>query len=139
MALLLGILVLKDLFDLTDEETLEHLEYNLLWQYALEIRFEQAHICRKTLHNFRSKLIESGRHRKVFDLLTKEIIERFGLNVGRQRLDSTHVVGNMKIVGRLGLFVQTIEQFLSKLKTMANGQEKIQTKTYESDQPETTD
>jgi len=119
VALLLGILILKDLFDLTDEETLEHLEYNLLWQYALDIRFEDAHICRKTLHNFRTKLLESGRHRKFFNQLTKKIIELFGLSVGRQRLDSTHIVGNMKIVGRLGLFVQTIEQFLFKLKRMA--------------------
>jgi hypothetical protein len=119
VALLLGVLILKDIFDLTDEETLEHLEYNILWQYALDIRFEQAHICRKTLHNFRMKLLQSGRHRKIFNRLTKKIIDLFGLNVGRQRLDSTHVVGNMKIVGRLGLFVQTIEQFLFKLKRMA--------------------
>ncbi len=119
VALLLGVLILKDIFDLTDEETLEHLEYNILWQYALDTRFEQAHICRKTLHNFRIKLLQSGRHRKLFNRLTKKIIELFGLNVGRQRLDSTHVVGNMKIVGRLGLFVQTIEQFLFKLKRMA--------------------
>ncbi len=109
VALLLGVLILKDIFDLTDNETLEHLEYNLLWQYALDIRFEDAHVCRKTLHNFRSKLLDSSRHRKIFNLLTKKIIELFSLNIGCQRLDSTHIVGNMKIVGRLGLFVQTIE------------------------------
>ena len=119
VALLLGVLILKDIFDLTDNETLEHLEYNLLWQYALDIRFEDAHICRKTLHNFRTKLLESGRHRRIFNLLTKKIIELFGLNIGHQRLDSTHIIGKMKIVGRLGLFVQTIEQFLFKLKRMA--------------------
>jgi len=119
VALLLGVLVLKEIFDLTDDETLEHLEYNLLWQYALSIRFEDAHVCRKTLHNFRVKLLESGRHRQLFTSLTKKIIELFGLKIGRQRLDSTHIVGNMKIVGRLGLFTQTIEQFLFKLKRMS--------------------
>jgi len=119
VALLLGVLVLKDIFDLTDEETLEHLEYNLLWQYALSIRFEDAHVCRKTLHNFRVKLLQSGQHRRLFTSLTKKIIELFGLKIGRQRLDSTHIVGNMKIVGRLGLFTQTIEQFLFKLQRMA--------------------
>lgn len=119
VALLLGVLVLKEIFDLTDEETLEYLEYNLLWQYALSIRFEDAHVCRKTLHNFRVKLLQSGRHRQLFTGLTKKLMEQFGLKIERQRLDSTHVVGNMKIVGRLGLFVQTIEQFLFKLKRMA--------------------
>jgi len=118
VALLLGILVLKDMFDLTDEETLEHLEYNLLWQHALATRFEDAHICRKTLHNFRVKLLQSGKHRPLFTSLTKQIIERFSLKIGRQRLDSTHIIGKMKLVGRLGLFVQTIEQFLFKLKRM---------------------
>lgn len=125
VALLLGVLVLKDLFDLTDEETLEHLEYNLLWQHALSIRFEEAHVCRKTLHNFRVKLLESGRHRELFTNLTKKIIELFGLKIGRQRLDSTHIVGNMKLVGRLALFVQTIEQFLFKLKRMSDGDPEI--------------
>lgn len=125
VALLLGVLILKDIFDLTDEETLEHLEYNLLWQYALDIRFEDAHICRKTLHNFREKLLQSGWHRKIFNRLTKKIIELFGLNVGTQRLDSTHIVGNMKILGRLALFIQTIEQFLFKLKKMAEKDSEI--------------
>ena len=115
VALLLGVLILKEVFDLTDEETLEDLEYNLLWQYALDITFEQSHVCRKTLHNFRAKLLKSGRHSKFFNKLTKKIIELFGLKIGQQRLDSTHIVGNMKKVGRLGLFVQTIEQFLFKL------------------------
>jgi hypothetical protein len=111
VALLLGVLVLKEMFDLTDEEALEQLEYNLLWQYALAIRFEEAHICRKTLHNFRVKLLQSGKHRQLFTKLTKKIIELFGLKIGQQRLDSTHIVGNMRLVGRLGLLVQTIEQF----------------------------
>lgn len=119
VALLLGVLILKEIFDLTDEEALEHLEYNLLWQYALDIHFEDAHVCRKTLHNFRVKLLQSGWHRELFNRLTKQIIALFGLKIGRQRLDSTHIAGNMKVVGRLGLFVQTIEQFLFKLKRMA--------------------
>jgi hypothetical protein len=125
VALLLGVLILKEMFDLTDEETLEHLEFNILWQYALDVRFEDAHVCRKTLHNFRTKILQSGRHRKLFNKLTKGIIELFGLKTRKQRLDSTHVVGNMKIVGRLGLFTQTIEQFLFKLKAMSKKDQKI--------------
>ena len=119
VALLLGVLILKETFDHTDEETLEQLEYNLLWQYALDVRFEEAHICRKTLHNFRVKLLNSEKHHKFFNDLTKQIVKLFNLSTGCQRLDSTHVVGNMKRVGRLGLFVQTIEQFLFKLKRMS--------------------
>ena len=35
----LGVLVLKEMFDLTDMEALEELEFNLLWHHALSRRF----------------------------------------------------------------------------------------------------
>jgi hypothetical protein len=32
-----GVLVLKDVFDLTDEQALEELEWNTAWHYALDV------------------------------------------------------------------------------------------------------
>ncbi|MDQ6997058.1 MAG: transposase [Mariprofundus sp.] len=40
----------------------------------------------------------------------------FSVDMDKQRLDSTHIFSNMKHLGRIGLFVQTIEDFLTNLK-----------------------
>ena len=111
-----GVHILKEMFDLTDDEALEQLEFNLLWHHALRLTPEDAHLCQKTLHNFRSRLMEYDLGRLAFEETTDRIIEALGLKVSRQRLDSTHIVSNIAILTRLGLFCETIRVFLSKLK-----------------------
>jgi len=41
----------KDIFDLTDEQALEQLEWSTAWHHALDVLPEEAHACQKTLHN----------------------------------------------------------------------------------------
>ena len=54
--LVVGVLTLKEVFNLTDAEALDELEWNAAWQYALDVSPEDAHACQKTLHNFRTLL-----------------------------------------------------------------------------------
>ena len=65
IALVVGVLVLKEMFDLTDEETLGRVDYDLRRHVALDLRPEDARVCRKTLHNFRRNYLEMKR-RNVF-------------------------------------------------------------------------
>jgi hypothetical protein len=44
------------------------------------------------------------------------LVEAAGLRTGRQRLDSTHIVSNIKLLIRLGLFVDTMTMFLKELR-----------------------
>ena len=125
VAELLGILILKEFHDYTDEQALEAVAFNLQWQYGLQLGFSQAYVCQKTLHNFRGRMVKSQKHQRLFHHLTGQIIDRFGLDTSRQRMDSTHVVGAMKQLTRLGLFVKTIEAFLFKLKRMAQTDPKV--------------
>jgi hypothetical protein len=53
--------------------------------------------------------------RLAFEQTTDRIIEALGLKVSRQRLDSTHIVSNIAMLTRLGLFCETIRVFLSAL------------------------
>ena len=53
----LGVHLLKEMFNLTDDEALEQLEFNLLWHHALRLDIEETHLPQKTLHNFRVRLI----------------------------------------------------------------------------------
>jgi hypothetical protein len=114
--LIFGVLVLKEVWDLTDEEALAELEWNLAWHYALDVTPEEAHTCQKTLHNFRARLLDDDQGAGVFESTTARLIEAAGLRTGRQRQDSTHILSNIKILTRLGLFVQTITQFLVALR-----------------------
>lgn len=112
----LGVHILKEMFDLTDEEALEQLEFNLLWHHALRLTGEEAHLPQKTLHNFRVRLMTHDGGRWVFQETTDRIIEALGLRTGKQRLDSTHIIGNIALLTRLGLFCETIRLFLGAVR-----------------------
>jgi hypothetical protein len=112
----LGVLILKEMFDLTDNEALEQLEFSVLWQHALRLTPETAHLCQKTLHNYRAKLIEHDGARLAFEQITDGILETLGTRLGRQRLDSTHIVSNFALLTRLGLFCETLRVALAALR-----------------------
>jgi hypothetical protein len=111
-----GVLLLKEMFSLTDAEALEQVEFNLLWQHALQLSPEEGHLCQKTLHNFRAGVMAQDLARVAFAETTDRILSALGTQVSRQRLDSTHVVSNIALLSRLGLFCETIRVFLSRLK-----------------------
>ncbi len=115
VAILIGVSILKELHNLTDKEVLGSLEFDLRWQYAFEINALEAHICQKTLHNFRTLVTGNNKAREIFSSTTDKIIKAAGLSTDKQRLDSTHIVSNMANLSRLELFVRTIEGFLRQL------------------------
>ena len=114
-----GVLVLKEMFDLTDEETLGSVDYDLRWQVALNLTPEDAHCCQKTLHNFRAKLLGNDKARQLFAGMTDKMLQGLGLSAARQRLDSTHILSNIARLSRLGLFCETIRLFLRELQKSA--------------------
>jgi transposase len=114
--MMIGLLLLKEMNDLNDEEALEQLDYNLLWHYALAVAPGEAHTCQRTMHGFRVILMEKDRARKVFLDVTRALAETKGFNLAKQRLDSTHVMSNIARLNRLGLFVETVAHFLRTLR-----------------------
>jgi hypothetical protein len=112
----LGVLILKEMFNLTDEEALEEMEFNLLWHHALRLTLEEAHLPQKTLHNFRARLMANDGGRVAFEETTDRIIVALGIRTGKQRLDSTHIMSNIAILTRLGLFCETIRYFFGALR-----------------------
>lgn len=112
---IVGALILKEMFDLTDEETLYRLDFDLGWQTALGLTPEESHSCQKTLHNFRAKLIAAERGQLLFVDTTNKLLAACNIGVARQRLDSTHIISNIATLTRLGLFCETIRVFLRRL------------------------
>lgn len=114
--LLVGLHLLKEADDLTDDQILDALEFNLQWQHALGVEPADAHVCEKTLHNFRHLMIGNERAVALFVQLTKALMQADGLSAVRQRLDSTHVISNIAVLSRLGLFTETVTHFLRDLR-----------------------
>lgn len=110
--LVLGTLILKEMSDLTDEEALSALEFDARWWYALSREPHEMHLCQKTLHNFRVGLIRQEKSKVAFRRVTDELVRALGVEANRTRLDSTHIVSNIAIRNRLGLFVDVIRKFL---------------------------
>src|ERR1700736_6327855 len=116
LRLILCVLLLKEIHDLTDAEALEQLEWNTAWHYALDVLPQDAHTCPKTLYNHRIMLLDDDEGAGLFESTTARIIQEAGLRTHRQRQDSTHIVSNIKLLTRLGLFVQTVTKFLETLR-----------------------
>lgn len=118
LVMMLGGMILQHLFDLTDTETREALLFRVDWQYALDITDPsdaRVYVSDRTWRNYRSWCIEQGLDGLVFEQLTDALREAFGVDTSNQRLDSTHLVSNMRTLGRTGLFVATVTKFLKKL------------------------
>jgi len=61
-------------------------------------------------------LLKDGEGAALFESATARLIQAAGLKTGRQRQDSTHILPNIKLLTRLGLFVQTVTGFLEALR-----------------------
>jgi hypothetical protein len=112
-----GALVLQQLHDLTDGQTVEALAFNLSWHYALDIRDERdVYLCERTLRNYRRLLVEQQLDAVLFESITDGLIRAYGVATDKQRIDSTRVRSNMRSLTRLGILVETIGKLLRELK-----------------------
>jgi len=116
---MLGLMILQQMKDLTDDEAVRQFAFNTEWHYALDITGDSdavAYICPKTLWNVRDVMSRHGLEGDVFAAVTGNLAAHFEVEMGKQRLDSTHIFSNMKHLGRIGLFMRTIKGFLTNLK-----------------------
>ena len=115
----LGAPIVQQTFDPTDSDLLYRLAFNAQWHYALNIAKaddNSAYMCPKTLYSIRCVIIEHDLWDTLFNSTAGSSIELFNVNTDRQRLDSTHIRSNMKSLGRIGVFSQTIHKFPTNLK-----------------------
>lgn len=120
----LGVLVLQQTHDLTDEEAVNQLAFNIQWHYALNITEESdgaKYIAPKTLWNMRSVIIENELESAIFENITDKLASVFNVDTDKQRLDSVHIKSNMRKLGRISIFSSGINKFLVNLKRNQRG------------------
>lgn len=123
VAVVLGILLLEEWFNLSDQAALDAFSFDVRWQVALGVAAHDAYLSRPSLVEFRQRLVREDqdmkRVRKVFDALSRAAIQGLKLGDAVQRLDSTRVVSNIQTRGRVDLFQKTLVHFLRWLKESA--------------------
>ena len=115
----LGALVLQQAHDLTDDETVNQLAFNIQWHYALNITEESdsaKYMCPKTLWNMRRIVVDNTLDAILFDRVTDKLAKVFKVKTDNQRIDSVHIKSNMRRLGRIGIFTSSISKFLVNLK-----------------------
>ncbi len=115
----LGICLLQEMFDLSDQHALDALSFDARWQFALGLEPGESYLSRRSLVDFRSRLVrldpEMQLLHRLFEHLRDAQIEDLRLSTELQRMDSTFVVSNICRRGRTGLFGRTLELFLRDL------------------------
>jgi len=114
-----AMLILKEVFNYTDEEIIEAVAFDLRFQTALGLTMDDAVPCQKTLHNFRVKLTTDERVEKLFCDITDQLLKQLGLETDRARLDSTQICSNIRLLSRLSRFCVTFRMLLRLLKRHA--------------------
>ena len=119
VARVLGLCLLQEFNDLSDQQALDTFSFDIRWRYALDVSDEEDYLSRRSLVEFRRRLAakdpEMNLVRNVFDNIRDRAIKKLGLSTREQRVDSTHVISNIRTRGRLALFSNTITFFLKSL------------------------
>lgn len=119
VARLLGVCLLQQVQNLSDQQALDALSFDMRWQHALDVVVEDAYLSRRSLVEFRRRLVQHDAEglllRAVFDRICAVGVERLGLSTSEQRLDSTLIVSNIRSHGRLSLARETLRVFVHSL------------------------
>jgi DDE family transposase/transposase-like protein DUF772 len=119
VARLLGLCLLQEWNNLSDQQALDAFGFDIRWRYALDVSDEEDYLSRRSLVEFRRRLAEKDPEmnliRGVFDHIRDSALKKLDLSLSDQRLDSTLVISNIRIRGRLDLFSSTITLFLKSL------------------------
>jgi hypothetical protein len=116
VARMLGCLLLGELMDLSDEDLLDAVACDARYHQALWLRADATYLSRRSLVDFRSRLVRHDPDmelvRKLFDQICAEALSDMKLSTKQQRVDSTWLTSNIRVRGRLGLFRQTVRHFI---------------------------
>lgn len=116
---MIGLMLLQQMHDLTDEQAVEQFCFNVQWHYALDITSDSdayAYVSLRSLWTMRDHLTDQDLHKVLFETVTRKLANVFSVDLSKQRIDSVHIQSNMRRLGRISLFVKTIRKFLVNLK-----------------------
>ena len=108
--------------DLPDRRAADAVRARIDWKYALSLELDDPGFDASVLCEFRARLTAGGQERLLFDALLERFRELGLVKArGRQRTDSTHVLGAVRNLDRLELVGETVRRALNSLAVAAPG------------------
>ena len=105
---------------LSDRQAAEAVRGRIDWKYALALELTDAGFDASVLSEFRSRLVAHGASERLLGVLVEQFRERGLIKVrGKQRTDSTHVLGAVRLLNRLELVAETLRAALEDMATVA--------------------
>jgi transposase len=112
--------VLQFTENLTDRQAAEAIRDRITWKYALGLELEDPGFDPSVLSEFRARLVDGGLTSLALDALLERLRDLGLLKArGRQRTDSTHVLGAIRDMNRLELAGETLRATLEALAVAA--------------------
>lgn len=127
-----GIPVLQQILDLTDRQMQQAVAFDIRIHYALDIQANtdrNTYVSLKTIWTARDIMVEEGLADEIFEGSTEALIEAFGTDTSKQRIDSSAIRSNMKEMGRVRMMAEVARRFLREVR-------KQQEETFTQEVPE---
>lgn len=135
--ILVGGSIIKDLFDLSDDEMVEGLMLDFRFQYALHtMSFEEQPLSDKSLSRFRRRCYEYETTHGIdllhecIDSLSGEIAKLMNIDGRIRRMDSTMIEANIRNLSRLELIYTCISKLVKYLEKVGAGFDHERLKHY---------
>lgn len=104
--------------NLSDRQAADAVRAQIDWKYALSLPLDDRGFHYSVLSEFRDQLLQGSLESKLLDTLLELCQQRGYLHArGRQRTDSTHVLGAVKVLNPLELVGETVRHALNVLAT----------------------
>jgi hypothetical protein len=110
-----GLMLIAEFKDLTVDQTAAAYTFDASVQFALNLPRDGQYVSPRTVDNYRKLFRENDLAQQIFQNVAKTLIEELGIEVSRQRLDSTHVLSRMAKLGRRRLLAVGVKRFLVQL------------------------
>jgi transposase len=120
--------------NLSDRQAADAVRARIDWKYALGLELTNEGFHSSALSEFRTRLVDGSLEHVLLDRLLERCGERGWLKArGRQRTDSTHVLGAVRALNQLELVGETLRATLNVLATVAPGwlQDQVSPDWYE--------
>ena len=119
---IIGLLLLKEMFTNTDEECMQELLFDIRYQYALHTTsYEEQPISDRTISRFRERLYwyekETGIDlmKEEMEALANEFVKFMKINPVMKRMDSLMIASSCKKMGRMEIIYRCVSDMVKAL------------------------
>jgi len=118
---MMAVLILQFMERMPDRQATEACHFDLRWKLALGMEADEPAFHATSLVKFRDRLLEHGQERLGFEAVLEQMRAAGYLpKHGRQRLDSTHIIGLVSRMSQLECVRQTLRLGLEELEQVEN-------------------